>query len=675
YAKRGSMENARKLFQAMPQCQRSAVAWNTLIAGYAKQEGCEEEALKLFEEMLCQGFEADGFAYGSVLCGCASLGALEQGRQIHGDVIRRGMLSDVYLGSALVDMYSKCCSIKDACQVFDAMPQRNVVSWNGMIAGYDQNGRSDMALELFGKMLKTDDGNVMPDQFTVATVVSACASLSDLAHGKQMHGYIIKNDSVNWDVFLGNALVDMYAKCGRIENAHNVFDKMPERDVISWTALIAGYAKSASFEEAQSVFDKMPERNVISWNAIIAGHAQNGHSEEAAGLFCQMKREGIYPTHYTFANVLSACASLATLELGEQVHSHIVKAGFQFKTGFDADVFVGNSLVDMYAKCGNIVNARLAFNKLLERDGVSWNAMIVGYAQNGYGKEALEVFEQMLKESMIPDRITLIGVLSACSHAGLVDEGRHHFNSMTQVHCITPLPEHYACMIDILGRAGHLDEADKIIKSMPFEPDSITYVALLAACRIHGNVELGKWAAEHIFELDPLNSGPYVLLSNIYADAGRWDDVDKVRKLMKDRGVQKKPGCSWVEVNRRVHIFKAEDTSHPQTKEIYASLEILAAQMKEAGYVPNTKFVLHDVDEERKEHILSYHSEKLAIAFALISTPPGKLIRVVKNLRVCGDCHIGIKFISKVVGREIIVRDASRFHHFKDGLCSCGDYW
>ncbi|XP_057863845.1 pentatricopeptide repeat-containing protein At2g13600 isoform X2 [Cryptomeria japonica] len=669
------MANARKLFEEMPRCQRSGVAWNTLIAGYAKQDNGGDEALKMFEAMRQEGFDADGYAYGSVICGCASLGALEQGKQIHGDVIRRGLCADVYLGSALVDMYAKGGSIEDARQMFDEMPERNVVSWNGMIAGYDQNGFSYKALELFVQMLKEDDGIVMPDQFTVATVVSACASLSDLALGMQIHCYLIKNDSIVWDVFVGNALVDMYAKCGRVDLARQMFDKMPERDVISWTALIAGYAKSANFKEAQEVFDQMPQRNVISWNAIIAGRAQNGHCEEAIGLFRKMKREGIYPTHYTFANVLSACASLATLELGEQVHSHIVKAGFQFKTGFDADVFVGNSLVDMYAKCGSIIKARLAFDKLHDRDGVSWNAMIVGYAQNGYGKEALEVFEQMLQEGMTPDRITLVGVLSACSHAGLVDEGRNYFSSMSQDHCITPLSEHYACMIDILGRAGHLNEAEKIIKSMPFEPDSITYGALLAACRIHGNVELGRWAAEHIFELDPQNSGPYVLLSNLYADAGRWDDVDKVRKLMKDRGVQKKPGCSWVEVNSKVHIFTAEDTSHPQAREIYASLERMAAQMKEAGYVPNTKFVLHDVDEERKENILSYHSEKLAIAFGLISTPPGKLIRVVKNLRVCGDCHMAIKFISKVVGREIIVRDASRFHHFRDGLCSCRDYW
>jgi len=670
YAKCGSMEDAKWLFETMP--DRNAVSWNSVIAGYA-QQGDGEEALKLFSAMQCEGIEANQFAYASVLRACACSMALEQGKQVHADVFKRGLYSDVYLGSALVDMYAKCGNVEYAQRVFNEMPERNVVSWNGMISGYDQNAHGNEALELFCQMQNADD-DVMPDQFTFATVVSACATLLALKQGKQLHGHVIRT-VVSPDIFLGNALVDMYSKCGSVEDAHQVFDKMPERDVVSWTALIAGYAKSASFNEAHSVFEQMPERNVVSWNAIISGCAQNGHSEEAIRLFWQMKQEGVYPTHYTFGNVLSACASLATLQHGKQVHAHVVKAGFQFKTGLDSDVFVGNSLVDMYAKCGNIDDARLAFDKIVERDGVSWNAMIVGYAQNGHGNKALELFQQMLQEGMNPDHITMIGVLSACSHAGLVDEGRHYFNSMSQDHFITPLPDHYACMIDILGRAGYLDEAKDFIISMPFKADAIMWGAMLGACRIHGNVELGKWAAEHIFELDPQNSGPYVLLSNIYADAGRWGDVDKVRKLMKDRGVQKKPGCSWIEVNSRVHIFMAEDTSHPQSEEIYAFLVTLASQMKEAGYVPNTKFVLRDVNEERKEQILSFHSEKLAIAFGLISTPPGTLIRVVKNLRICGDCHTAIKFISKVVGREIIVRDASRFHHFKDGMCSCSDYW
>eukprot|EP01018_Ginkgo_biloba_P028281 Gb_00409 [translate_table: standard] len=668
YAKCGNMEDAQKLFETMP--ERNEVSWNSMIAGYS-QHGNGEEALKIFWEMQRKGVKVNNFAYASIVRACASLMALEQGKQIHADIVKNGLYSDVYLGSALVDMYAKCGSIEDARLVFDEMPERNVVSWNGMIAGYDQNGGSDEALKLFHKMRMED---LRPDQFTFATIVSACANLSALEQGKQVHAHVIRVNYVS-DIFLENALIDMYAKCEKIEDARQVFDKMPARDVVSWTAMIAGYAKCASIKEAHHLFDEMPGRNVVSWNAIIAGYAQNGHSEDALKLFRQMKQKNVLPTHYTFGNVLSACAGLATLELGKQVHAHIIKAGFQFKSGTDSDVFVGNSLVDMYAKCGSVDNACQAFNNILERDRVSWNAMIVGYAQNGHGKEALELFQQMLQSGIMPDHITFIGVLSACSHAGLVDEGHHYFDSMTRDHCITPLSDHYACMIDLLGRAGHLDKAENFINNMPFKPDAIMWGALLGACRIHGDVELGRWAAEHIFELDPQNSGPYVLLSNIYVEAGMWGDADKVRKMMKDRGVQKKPGCSWIEVNNRLHIFTVEDTSHPQTEEIYASLERLAGQMKEAGYVPNTKYVLRDVGDDQKEHVLSYHSEKLAIAFGLMSTPPGVLIRVVKNLRVCGDCHAAIKLISKVVGRAIIVRDTSRFHHFKDGLCSCRDYW
>nr|ABK26521.1 unknown [Picea sitchensis] len=369
------------------------------------------------------------------------------------------------------------------------------------------------------------------------------------------------------------------------------------------------------------------------------------------------------------AGILRACASVAALEQGKQVHADIIKIGFEL------DVSVSNGLVDMYGKCGRIEDAQEVFSKLLEPDVASWNAMISGLAQHGCGKEAVLLFEQMLQTGVKPNQITFVVVLSGCSHAGLVDEGRNYFDSMTRDHGISPKAEHYSCMVDLFGRAGCLDEALNFINQMPVEPNASVWGSLLGACRVHGNIELAERAVEQLIELTPENPGTYVLLSNIYAAAGRWDDAGKVRKMMKDRSVKKEPGCSWIEVQNKVHPFIVGDSSHPQIEEIYETLETLTLQMKAAGYIPNTNFVLHDVEEEQKEWILGHHSEKLAIAFGIISTPPGTTIRVVKNLRVCGDCHTATKFISRIVSREIVLRDTHRFHHFKDGQCSCGDYW
>jgi pentatricopeptide repeat protein len=329
----------------------------------------------------------------------------------------------------------------------------------------------------------------------------------------------------------------------------------------------------------------------------------------------------------------------------------------------------------MYAKCGNLEKARDMFDKMHQRDLVSWNVMIAGYAMHGCAREAVKLFEQMQLSGVNPTHVTLVSVLSACCHGGLVEEAWHYFDCMNEQYLITPAIEHYGCMVDVLGRAGFLKEAQEFMNRMPIKPDTTMWACLLGACRIHSNVELAQKVAEHLFELDSNNAAHYVLLSNIYAAADRWDDVGKVRKMMKDRRVQKPPGYSWVEVNKHVHTFLAGDSSHPQMQRIYAKLDCLSRQIKAAGYVPDTRFALIDVEENQKEQILFHHSEKLAVAFALINTPSGTVIRVIKNLRVCGDCHSAIKFISKIVARQIIVRDVNRYHHFKDGQCSCGDYW
>jgi pentatricopeptide repeat protein len=309
------------------------------------------------------------------------------------------------------------------------------------------------------------------------------------------------------------------------------------------------------------------------------------------------------------------------------------------------------------------------------RDVVAWNTMLGGYAMHGLAKEALELLERMCEEGIEVDNVTLVALLSACSHLGLFDEGMHYYESMGLVYGVSSTVEHYACMVDLLGRAGHLDEAEDLIKTMPFEPNVAVWKALLGACRVCGNVEMGERIAKEVIYLDPGNSAGYVLLSNIYAAAGKWDNSADIQCQRLERGVKKEPGCTWIEVNNEMHSFMVDDRGHPHITEIHAKLRKLSAQMQEIGYVPDTRFVLHDVDEEEKALQLCYHSEKLAIAFGLISTPPGTSLRIFKNLRICGDCHTATKFISRIVGRTIIVRDAHRFHHFEDGYCSCRDYW
>eukprot|EP01018_Ginkgo_biloba_P013189 Gb_32450 [translate_table: standard] len=692
YAKCESLVEARTVFNDMP--KRDAFPWTVMIAAYSKH-GLDNEALTLFHQMQRTGIQPNQFTFASVLPACTNLAALDQGIEIHDEIAKSGFPCDAFVESALVDMYAKCGSIEKARDVFDKMHQRDTVSWTAMIAAYAQNGQSMEAIKFFQQMQLA---GMKPDMKTFASVLPACTHLAALEQGMEIHEKILRSGFQS-DVFVESALVDMYAKCGSIKEARNVFDNMhqrnaiswtamisgytqnghadealklfqeiPEPDAISWNAMIAGYAQNGHVDEAFKIFQKMPKPNVVSWTAMVAGYAQNGQGVEALKLFGQMQLAGVKPDSKTFASVLPACANLAALQQGMEIHEDIIRSGFH-------DVFVENALVDMYAKCGSIKMAYNLFDKMQQRDVVSWTSMIAGYAMHGCSKEALILFEQMQDSGINPNNVTLVSVLSACCHAGLVDKGWHYFYSMSQYYHITPEMEHYVCMVDLLGRAGQLDEAQTFIDKMPIKPDATVWKCLLGACRVHSNIELGEHVAERLFELDPQNAGPYVLLSNIYAAAGRWDDSENVRKMMKDRRVKKMSGCSWIEVNKKVHTFLVGDRSHPQTKKIYAKLERLRRQMKGAGYLPDTKFVLHDVEEEQKEQILGHHSEKLAIAFGLINTSPGTAIRVIKNLRVCSDCHSATKFISKIVVREIVVRDANRYHHFKDGQCSCGDYW
>ncbi|XP_042493886.1 pentatricopeptide repeat-containing protein At2g13600-like [Macadamia integrifolia] len=609
--KSGFLDEAVSLFRLMPEPDQCS--WNSMVSGFAQHDHFVE-ALEFFVKMHREDFVFNEYTFGSALSACAGLVHLKMGTQVHCSIFKSPFLADVFMGSALIDMYSKCGCVFSAQNIFDGMDARNLVSWNSLITCYEQNGPADEALKVFSRMLEC---GLEPDEVTLASVASACASLSTIREGSQIHARVIKSDKFSTDLVLGNALVDMYAKCSRIKEARFVFDRMPVRNVVSETSLVSGYAKAASVKAARLMFTKMTERNVVSWNALIAGYTQNGESEEAVRLFRLLKMESVWPTHYTFGNSLNACANLADLQLGRQVHSHILKHGFRFQSGPESDIFVGNSLVDMYTKCGSIEDGSRVFEKMVERDRVSWNAMIVGYAQNGYGNEALDFFRKMLESGEKPDHVTMIGVLCACSHTGLVEEGRQYFRSITIEHGLLPSKDHYTCMVDLLGRSGYLDEAMELIENMPMLPDTVLWGSLLAACKVHGNIKMGKHVAEKLLELDPKNSGPYVLLSNMHAELGRWGDVVRIRKLMRQRGVVKQPGCSWIEIQSKFHVFMVKDKKHPKRKEIYAFLRMLIEHMKQVGYVPETGSAAVEICEEPENLVLTTscsQNEMLAVA-------------------------------------------------------------
>lgn len=416
------------------------------------------------------------------------------------------------------------------------------------------------------------------------------------------------------------------------------------------------------------VFCKMPLRNNITWNAMITACVQNEHFKEALEVYLQMLLEGLRPSKITFVCVLDACANMAALDMSEDIHANILDSGFEL------DDFLGSAVINMYAKCGKLDKARITFGSIPEQNVVVWNAMIAAYTQNGHGNKALELYQQMQLKAIKPDAITFVSILSACNHTGNVEDGRSYFVSMNSEFGLKHTVEHYECMIDILGRTGQLDEAEDLIGNAPFQYRASAWLRLLGACRIHGDVKRAEHAADRVFELDPKNSAPYVLLSNIYAAAGMWGHVAKVRESLNNSSVKRKPGSSYIEVNKKVHEFTAGDLMHSQKDEIYAELERLSRQMEEAGFVSHMKSALHHMQEETEEHMLTYHSEKLAIAFGLISTSSGTPICITKNLRVCEDCHAAIKCISNISCRKILVRDVNHFHRFEHGMCSCADY-
>nr|GMD62885.1 putative pentatricopeptide repeat-containing protein At3g23330 [Ipomoea batatas] len=660
------LQECLSLFDSLPS-PPPPKAWKSIIKCYSSN-GLFSQSLRSFVEMRASGKYPDRNVFPSVLKACTHLRDLRLGESVHGyvelddpnmfDEIPQRNQIDASENSYLAynTVFELTCDSKsnidgvvqvpDFChtnqngegrinkalkvdsvrKLFEVMPNKDIVTWNTVIGGNVQNRMYAEALEMVREMGNSD---LKPNSFTLSSILPIFAEHVDVLKGKEIHGYAIRH-GFDKDVFIGSSLIDMYANCTLVEDAYRVFCELAEKDD-------------------------------VSWNSIIAGFVQNGMFDEGLKLFRDMLAANKEPLPVSFSSIIPACANLTTLHLGKQLHAYIIR------TGFVDNMYISSSLVDMYAKCGKIMIARWIFDKMVLRDSVSWTAMIMGYALHGYAREAILLFEKMEMEGVKPNSVAYVAVLTACSHAGLIDEGWKHFTTMRQKYGISPGLEHYAAVADLFGRAGRLAEAYELISSMHIKPTGSVWSTLLSACRVHKNVELAEKVANEITKVDPENLGPYVLLSNMYSVTGRWKDALKLRKNMKKKGMRKTPACSWVEVKNKVHAFVSGDKSHPQYIQIEMALQEILERLKLEGYVPETSEALHDVDEEQKHDLFFAHSERLAIAFAIINTPAGTTIRVTKNLRVCVDCHTATKFISKIMGREIIVRDNNRYHHFKDG--------
>lgn len=634
YSKYEHPEIARSLFDEI-RSEQNSFLWNTLLRGYTNG-GHFNKTLELYLLMQRTGVRPNNYTFPFVLKSCASESLSVQGKLVHGEIIRTGFDSDMYVEAALVDMYAKCGLIDDGRRVFDKMSKRDMVCWTVMITAYEQAERAKDALILLQKMQQE---GISIDSVAVVSISSAVGQLGDSKMAESVHAYAICNALLLDDMCAKNAIIGMYAKCAEVEKARLVFDSMEERD---W----------------------------ISWNSILSAYTQNGLASEALLLFDQMQASGCKPNPVTALIMVSACAYLGSREHGRRIHNLIINSNIKL------ELALRNALMDMYAKCGELDTAIEMFNDRhpSERDASCWNVLISGYGTHGFGKEALEIFSQMINEGVQPDHITFTSILSACSHSGLIHEGRKCFSDMAKF-CVVPEAKHYACMVDLLGRAGLLYEAYDLIKQMPSQPNDGVWGALLLACTIHRNTKLGEIAANNLFQLDPEHPGYYVLMSNIYASSSKWHEVGKLRGDMKSRGLRKIAAFSVIEYGKEVHGFHTADQMNPYWRDVHRKVEELATEMKMVGYVPDRSCVLHDVEYEDKEHSLNYHSEKLAVALGLVKIERGADIYITKNLRVCNDCHSAFKYISHIYGRKIVVRDANRFHHFQGGLCSCKDYW
>lgn len=727
------IEDASYVFNNMD--ERDTISWNSVLAAFA-HNGLYEESVEYFHLMRLNHGKVDVSTLSTVLSICDSVDNLNWGRGIHGLLFKMGFELDIWICNTVLTMYFQTGRYKDAEKMFRSMPQKDLITWNSMMAGYVSGGKCLDALRVLRDLLSM--GN-MTNFVTFASALSACANAVFMSGGRIVHALAITSGH-HEKMVVGNALVTMYGKCGMTQEAKKIFQNMSVKELVTWNALIGGYAENEEVDDAiktfkllrergaspnyitltivlgscrdscnllqygmplhahilstgfgsdeyvrnslismyancgdlsssNSIFSLLVNRSNASWNAMVAATAHYGEWEEALKLLLEMQRAEVDFDQFSLSAALSASANLAILEDGQHLHCVAIKLGF------DNCHFVGNATMDMYGKCGELHELLKLIPEPKRRSGLSWNILISAFSRHGCFHKAIETFHEMVANGAKPNHVTFVSLLSACSHGGLVEEGLEYFASMTKEYGVEPAIEHCVCMVDLLGRSGRLSEAEAFIKQMPVPPNDFIWRTLLASSKTHGHLELGKKAAQHLLQANPSDDSAYVLYSNACATSGRWQDVMGLRGKMESEKVKKKPACSWLNVRNKISSFGAGDVSHAESEKIYLKLLELKKEIKEAGYVADTSYALHDTDEEQKEDNLWRHSERLALAYGLISTKEGSTLRIFKNLRVCGDCHSVYKFVSSIVGREIILRDPYRFHHFSGGNCSCNDYW
>ncbi|CAI9291747.1 unnamed protein product [Lactuca saligna] len=683
---------------------------------------------KAFDALTLDFRDVESSTYVPLLQQCVEKNSLQETQMIHAHIIKSGTQEDLFVMTSLVNVYGKCGAMEAAHKVFDKLSKRNVVTWTSLMSGYVHNSQPETAIRVFSQMLETGS---YPTNYTLGVILNACSALLDLKLGKQIHGYVIKY-GLEDETSIGNTLCNFYSKCiGNLDSAMTAFWRIRERNVISWTTIVSAcgdnrnpdsglylftrmledgiepnefiltsvlslcstiqakdfglqihslsikigyesnipvtnsimylYLKSGSFTEAKKLFEGLETVSLVTWNAMIAGHAQmmevsentllatrNGF--EALDTFLKLQKSGLKPDLFTFSSILTVCSNLLALEQGQQVHCQAIK------TGFLSDVVVGTALVNMYNKCGTIEGACKAFVEMPTRTLISWTSMITAFAQHGLSRHALDLFNDMRLTGDRPNKVTFVGVLAACSHAGMVDQGLTFFEMMKHEYKIDPVMDHYGCIIDMYVRLGKLDEAFEFVNKMEFEPNEFIWSLLVAGCRSHGNLEMGFYAAEKLLDLNPKDPELYVMLLNMYVSAGRWKDVSRLRKLMKDEKVMKLKDWSWVSIKDKVFSFRCDD----KCEEIQDLLKDLVEKSRNLGYEW----------KENEEH----HSEKFAVVFGLLKMEKRAAIRVVKSTSMCRECHNFVKIVSMLTEREIVVRDSKRLHRFVKGKCSCGDF-
>ncbi|KAL5709674.1 hypothetical protein ACHQM5_020334 [Ranunculus cassubicifolius] len=766
YIKLRSFTNAYKCFSRLS--SPDVVSYTTMMSAYAKSNR-EGEAVKLFFEMRCAGIQPNEFSFVAILTVCIRLFDLRFGAQIHALGVKSDYCGFTYVCNALMGLYAKCGRVDRAIKLFEEMPQRDLASWNTVISGLVKLTEYEGAFEFCRNMVRVYEFRV--DQFSLSTLLVACAESFDHLKGRECHAHALKsgfesNTSVN------NALIGFYTKCGSVEDVVSLFERLPQKDVITWTGMVMAYMEFGMVEMAVKTFTRIPGKNCISYNALLAGLCQNGEGLQALKLFQGMLERGLELSEFSLTSIVNACAVLSEVEISKQIHGFVTKFGFGsnpwieaalldmctrcgrmddaekmfnqwsykqnfsmiwtsmicgharsgqpekaaslfcrmhadenvviddvastavlgvcgslgshnlgkqihcyvYKMGFLSDIGVCNAIINMYAKCGDMEDSVKCFNLMPNHNVVSWNSLISGHLLHRHGEKALTIWTEMDRAGVEPDSLTFVLILSAYRYTtvNLLDDCRKLFNSLTSKYYIEPTSDHYASMVGVLGYWNHYNEAEELIGNMPFEPNNTVWRALLDSCRLRSNTKLGKKVVERIVAMEPQDASTYILVSNLYAASGRWNCFERVRKEMREKGIRKNPNRSWVIHGNKVHAFYARDKSHPESKEIYAGLNELIPRCIRAGYEPDTSYVLQDVERHQKTEFLFYHSAKLAVTYGILYS---KSVQVVKNIHLCGDCHTFFKCASSVLGREISFRDASGFHIFRNGECSCRDYW